>query len=466
MAPKKIITIPLKPSPDEHDLIPQNPIRKLLFTELLTCNTHSMPAFDHTKNHPDIDDGDNDDQPESQYALSTTGTSSLTGILQAAQVFDNTKIDGEVSENADTIDEVGTSFRVILYPGKPPFALQTILPASERSFRIYFHGNNKPLYAFEDLCRSAKEMDVLNILKAASFVLDTETLSGLFKAISMLNGHVIHGKNRKESGAYKSANDHYKDTLKPAWSIGASEGNTPTQLNVYKRVVSYVFGSTSLVVEDEMQVSRTNNACKLLETSQLKHQDCEDPEQDRAEKEILFQGQNPHHVFEGLRLCVSPDLNEDRNIMMSQLWFSHSKHALVARYRKPFKVDSGFPVSNFAGYPTYFDGGGMQESDEEAEDGEIEDEKDGKAQNRKQTGDDWGGKKGKAKDTGGNQAGGSLVDRWAAGQDVNDDLKELEQLLLRIKRLAITEAKKGHNKFILKHLRWEMDSLVVRISLR
>ncbi|KAI0377229.1 hypothetical protein F5Y04DRAFT_292176 [Hypomontagnella monticulosa] len=184
--------------------------------------------------------------------------------------------------------------RVLYTPGRAPFPRG--IP-DHLSYRIPSQSSMTSFQLqFEDTCRMSKHHNMLNAIKAASFVTDAPTLAALFETLYhfLMKDHCdFYGAEGitlavqsieehgtiflKALGPYglepeiQEAADKRMESVGLNWSVKAGEGSI--ELDSFKRVVSYGLGELDMVVEVGNNVSMTDHMTKAVENMKLQGKD-------------------------------------------------------------------------------------------------------------------------------------------------------------------------------------------------
>ncbi|OTA96563.1 hypothetical protein M434DRAFT_27708 [Hypoxylon sp. CO27-5] len=360
-------------------------LAKSEFTVLFTYNTLESPGIDPTKNHPELG---------RRIDASVAGDSVHQSTLSTYRIPEpkNTGNLSYTSAEDDTDKLIKGDLRILVSPGRPPFA--ATLPKDKLSFMVPItYGHDLARYAFEDTCRLAMQSEKLAKIKNASFVTDADTLSYLYytlynlsvnsnntkkKAkdlglwltvhdvngitfIKALNGHVFDGRDGK------AAMKHLQDeALQHYWKMEGDESQDSSKINkmnkmsVYKRVVGFVFGNYSLVVEDTRQVTLTKRDPRHLNVDfdhdrwdQPRHPASNNPVKKSDPEGVpayaFFRGEADEvspEGSDGLLLFAKPSTSSKTKaspkpenwpmyeLMDCNLWFLEHSHAIIANHTK------------------------------------------------------------------------------------------------------------------------------------
>ncbi|KAI2631344.1 hypothetical protein GGS26DRAFT_598486 [Hypomontagnella submonticulosa] len=320
--------------------------------------------------------------------------------------------------------------RILFTPGRAPFP-QGFSQRSSQFRTPAEYSIASPEFAFEDLCRIAKHTQKLNEIKSANFVTDARTLTALFdtfynflirescfarvEGISLTfqtipENNTTFMKSLNTYGCDPNACDTASKHMKSRgfkWPLIAGEASI--KLDSFKRVVSYGLGEFDLVVEVD------NNQSHYYGGGILKA--------NVPPYAIFADGDSKSWATEnGVGIFTLPDYKSDPLGISSQMWFSGTPKALIAKYTR---LDD---VGRHRFLP------GLEEF-------ELRDV-------RRGDGDQY-----------------SPVDSWASSEIVETALKMLYRFLKCIKETVHALAYDGKMKFLLEHMTLADDEMIISLTM-
>ncbi|OTA98009.1 hypothetical protein M426DRAFT_140321 [Hypoxylon sp. CI-4A] len=278
------------------------PVKKLYFQPLFTYNTHVDREKSTIENQENQDDASTEVTEISRVTLSTIQGNPGISIPQNIPDFDyafSARDDSIHDEDVDSNDEVAqaqnTPLRIIITPGRIPFAKMPRYPLNKFVVPTTYTVAS-PALDFQDLCRVAEAWKMLDDIVTASIVTDVVTMSALFYIVDRAaKGITNRGKetgfffalhkvenaiflkllndNQLQGTIHTAAINHMMEKgLTHHWETG---GNESQPLNVHKRAIKYLFGAHQIVIEDDAQVTTTNVQSQSLHQAQLGMRDSE-----------------------------------------------------------------------------------------------------------------------------------------------------------------------------------------------
>ncbi|KAI2631343.1 hypothetical protein GGS26DRAFT_598484 [Hypomontagnella submonticulosa] len=331
--------------------------------------------------------------------------------------------------------------RVLVTPGRAPY-----VKGIQRSprFRVPTeHDVDVPRYAFEDLCRVAKQSKVLGKIKDANFITDAITLSALYEALrdKEYDDHRFPDKkgiaitfqtvteegvtfmklmspipHEREPNICLAAKNHMKSAgLK--WQMQA--GKTPTKLNVFKRVVAYSLGDFDLVVEVDNDITNAKHRPKTVEDMPILKKDDEPLPGSYDPKPKLDASSKTAGIY------TVPQEDSGFADIAAHMWFSGTEMAVIADYRPP-EEDSKAVCHQFSPRLVDYD---LEQPGLRVEECHPE------------------------------------LDPWSSRKSHTRNLKLLHRFLKCIKGTVETLVQKGVKKFALEHVRLADDEMVISLTI-
>ncbi|KAI0381214.1 hypothetical protein F5Y04DRAFT_281188 [Hypomontagnella monticulosa] len=464
----------------------KRPMKKTSVEVLFTFNCLETQGPSPTENHPDIppppsqNAGNTFTQSEGSILFSAVSgpafpppqNSGLIGYQTSDDEDDQDKQDqdeddqneadqGESDQNEQSQGNVTTDTtenRFLAIPGHPPSIVEDIdIPDTKFKVRS-IESTRRPEGYYDDLCRGAQEVGKSNVIQEASFVSDVETLGALATALrDKVTRRDVSLRERKKRGIIIAAHKvgstiflkvispHATESLRDADShvvacamdqlkkkflqrcpgvIADRNSKSLQELNAYKRVLSYRLGGLKIIVEDSNQAISTAHECNVLGVD-----DMNGPRYTvfRREQDIGSDGTRLY-----VRKLVKQADNKKDFGLMSQLWLSHSRTALI------------FQCSTHI------------EQEDDDTDAKIENEFevfDSQVAKRK--------RKSSTSEATGRETG---LDLWAAEDDNKEALRLLRRALRHIQDMSKIAAEAGFDKFALRQMRKESTTMTAEFT--